>query len=55
MAVGPLANISIQRATILMAMSRSWTALGNQIIRYESMAAEERHMAPSVSGRFPIF
>jgi hypothetical protein len=31
----------MQRATILMAMSRSWTTLANQMLRYDTIAKEE--------------
>jgi hypothetical protein len=30
-----------QRATILMAMSRSWTTLANQMLRYDTIIKEE--------------
>ena len=39
--LGSAAEISIQRATILMAMSRSWTTLANQMLRYDTIAKEE--------------
>jgi hypothetical protein len=39
--LGLAADISIQRATILMAMSRSWTTLANQMQRYDTIVKEE--------------
>jgi hypothetical protein len=33
--------ISIQRATILLAMSRSWSALATQSDRYDAIVKEE--------------
>jgi hypothetical protein len=33
--------ISMQRATILLAMSRSWTALATQSDRYDAIVKEE--------------
>ena len=39
--LGSAAEISIQRATILMAMSRSWTTLANQMLRYDTIIQEE--------------
>jgi hypothetical protein len=39
--LGLTAEISIQRATILMAMSRSWTTLANQMLRYDTIIQEE--------------
>jgi hypothetical protein len=35
-------NVSLQRATVLLAMSRSWTALTNQTDRYDAIMKEER-------------
>jgi hypothetical protein len=35
-------NVSIQLATILFAMSRSWTGLAGQIDRYEAVLKAER-------------
>jgi hypothetical protein len=32
-------NLSVQRSTILLAMSRSWTALANQQDRYDAIMA----------------
>jgi hypothetical protein len=40
-ALGLSADISIQRATILLAMSRSWDTLGYQKYRYDSIVEEE--------------
>jgi hypothetical protein len=53
--LGADTNISIQRATILLAMSRSWTSLANQIDRYEAILKEEGVTAHSIAGDFPIF
>ena len=39
--LGSTAGISIQRATVLMAMSRSWTALANQTERLEAILRDE--------------
>jgi hypothetical protein len=39
--LGTAANISPQRATILLAMSRSWTALAGQTDRYEAILKKE--------------
>jgi hypothetical protein len=39
--LGLAADISMQRATILMAMSRSWTTLANQMLRYDTIIKEE--------------
>jgi hypothetical protein len=39
--LGQAPAISIQRATILMAMSRSWTGLANQRDRYDAITKEE--------------
>jgi hypothetical protein len=39
--LGLAADISMQRATILMAMSRSWTTLANQMLRYDTITKEE--------------
>jgi hypothetical protein len=35
------ASISTQRATVLLAMSRSWATLGNQMEMYETIVEEE--------------
>ena len=40
--LGLAADISTQRATILMAMSRSWTTLANQMLRYTIIKEEGR-------------
>jgi hypothetical protein len=40
-ALGLKAQLSIQRATILLAMSRSWTTLGWQKDRYDNLLEEE--------------
>jgi hypothetical protein len=34
-------GISIRRTTILLAMSRSWTTLSNQMERYDAMVKDE--------------
>ncbi len=34
-------NVSIQRATVLMAMARSWLGLANQTERYEAIVKQE--------------
>lgn len=47
-ALGMSADISIQRATILLAMSRSWTALATQKDRYDSILEEEGERRGSV-------
>jgi hypothetical protein len=39
--LGLATDISMQRATILMAMSRSWTTLANQMLRYDTIIKEE--------------
>ena len=39
--LGMQPNISVRRADILMAMSRSWTTLATQIERYEALVKEE--------------
>jgi hypothetical protein len=39
--LGLAGDISMQRATILMAMSRSWTTLANQVLRYDTIVKEE--------------
>ena len=39
--LGLAGDISVQRATILMAMSRSWTTLANQMLRYDTIIKEE--------------
>jgi hypothetical protein len=39
--LGKVDNTSIQRATILFAMSRTWTALANQRERFNAVVAEE--------------
>jgi hypothetical protein len=38
---GIAAGISIRRATALLAMSRSWSALANQVERYDAILKEE--------------
>jgi len=38
---GIAAGISIRRATALLAMSRSWSALANQVERYNAILKEE--------------
>jgi hypothetical protein len=35
------AGISVRRATALVAMSRSWNVLANQVDRYDAMLKEE--------------
>jgi hypothetical protein len=40
-ALGMEGHISIPRATILLAMSRSWTTLANESDRYEAILKEE--------------
>jgi hypothetical protein len=37
------ADISVQRATILLAMSRNWIALANQLDRLKELDDQERH------------
>ena len=39
--LGQKAEISIRRATVLIGMSRSWSALANQMERYDSIKEEE--------------
>jgi hypothetical protein len=39
--LGTKPNLSVQRGTILLAMSRSWTALANQRDRYDAIMTEE--------------
>ncbi|MEA2660172.1 MAG: hypothetical protein QOF64_2967 [Candidatus Binatota bacterium] len=39
--LGRASDISAQRATILLAMSRTWVALANQKDRYDAMVASE--------------
>jgi hypothetical protein len=39
--LGQKAEISIRRATVLMGMSRSWSALANQLERYDMIKEEE--------------
>jgi hypothetical protein len=39
--LGLAADASIQRATVLLAMSRSWISLGDQKDRYDSIVEEE--------------
>jgi hypothetical protein len=39
--MGVDASISIQRATVLLAMSRSWATLGDHMERYEAILEEE--------------
>jgi hypothetical protein len=41
MLMGRAPDISIQRATILLAMSRTWTALANQRSRLDDTVASE--------------
>lgn len=41
--LGMRTEISVQRATILVAMSRSWTTLANQLERYDAIVKEERN------------
>ena len=53
--LGADTNLSMQRATILLAMSRSWTTLANQIERYETIVKAEGVTAHSIAGDFPIF
>jgi hypothetical protein len=53
--LGADTHISMQRATILLAMSRSWTNLANQIDRYEPTMKEEGVTAHSIAGDFPVF
>jgi hypothetical protein len=38
---GIAAGISIRRATTLLAMSRSWSTLANQVERYDAILKEE--------------
>lgn len=38
---GMAAGISIRRASALLAMSRSWSALANQVERYNAILKEE--------------
>jgi hypothetical protein len=38
---GIAAGISIRRATALLAMSRSWSVLANQVERYDAILKEE--------------
>jgi hypothetical protein len=40
--LGRVVEISIQRATILMAISQSWTTLGFQLDRLAAIEAEEK-------------
>jgi hypothetical protein len=39
--LGTKNNISVQRAAILLAMSRSWTALAGQADQYEAVLKKE--------------
>jgi hypothetical protein len=41
MTLGLDASISIQRASVLLAMSRCWATLGNQMEMYETIVEEE--------------
>jgi hypothetical protein len=42
-ALGKAPDVSAQRATILLAMSRTWSALANQTERYDALlAADDR-------------
>ncbi len=41
MALARAANVSTQRATVLMAMARSWVGLANQTERFEAIVKEE--------------
>jgi len=45
--LGMVFDISIQRATALLAMSRSWTALAGQKERYDAVRKEEGPYAAS--------
>lgn len=47
-ALGMSTNISVQRATVLLAMSRSWTTLATQKDRYDSILEEEGERRGSV-------
>jgi hypothetical protein len=39
--LGKVADTSIQRATILFAMSRTWTILANQVKRFDEVLRDE--------------
>jgi|GEM_PF-2667762 len=45
--LGTVFDISIERATALLAMSRSWNVLANQMQRYDAIRKEEGPYAAS--------
>jgi hypothetical protein len=45
--LGMVSDISIQRGTALLAMSRSWSALASQTERYDTIRKEEGPYAAS--------
>jgi hypothetical protein len=49
--LGTVVDISIQRATALLAMSQSWTALASQTERYDAIRKEEGPYAASYGRR----
>jgi len=51
-ALGMEPNISVQRANILTAMSRSWTTLANQTDRYDALVKREGRRPPQEAAFF---